>query len=203
MLLLSSFFALNVQAAQVNFIGTLGAVPVDNGQGVYAGTPLGTVFSGFIDDVSFSGEISDGSTLTSFSCCIAAGGLSITNDEVLNADAANLLNQLTMSNQFSAGDTFDIVDIEGDQATANSGRIEVGLSYLLPATTFPNEDLGNYPFSPGDVLLSAFFILEEDANGQDIYDGIGLLQPVPLPGGILLFSSGLAIFTWLRARKNL
>jgi len=61
---------------------------VDDGD-VYSGATTSTNFSGNIDDVTANGSISDGTTVTPFGCCIAAGGFSITNNEVLSADEAS------------------------------------------------------------------------------------------------------------------
>ena len=67
-------------AAVIEFSGQLDIVFEDAGGAVYSGVPIGTPFTGAIDDVSASGFISDGVSLTSFGCCIAAGGLSVDND---------------------------------------------------------------------------------------------------------------------------
>ena len=72
----------------LSFSGHLDIIELDAGGGVYSGTLIGNIFFGFIDDVSFGGEISNDTTLTSFSCCIAAGGLSVSNDDVLDSDGA-------------------------------------------------------------------------------------------------------------------
>lgn len=177
---------LAAQAASLQIQGTLDVIALDQGGGVYSGTPLGTPFSGFIDDASFSGQISDGTTLTSFSCCIAAGGLEISNDEVIDAATAALLNQLTGSSAFAAGQVYDAVNLEGDAATAGGGRIEIGVSYILDAGAFSDTSPGNYPFDPADVRAAGFFILEENSTGQDIYEGIGQLVAEPSAAGLAL-----------------
>ncbi|MEN8803363.1 MAG: hypothetical protein ABF297_15445 [Thiogranum sp.] len=186
-----ALFSLNANAAVINFSGPLDFVDADNGTGVYSGVAIGTEFSGNIDDVTASGSISDGVTLTSFGCCIAAGGLSVLNDTVLTAEDAAFLNSIIGSPKYSAGDLVDGVDIEGDDTTLAGGRIEVGLSYILDPNAFANTDTSNYPFNPGDVELALFFILEEDADGLDIYSAGGQINPVPVPAAVYLFASGL------------
>ncbi len=126
----------NTHAATINFSGHLDFIETDNGGGIYSGTPLGTIFSGHIDDATANGQISNGIKLTLFDCCISAGGLSISNDLSLSADYAALLNHLTGSSMYSAGDLIDVVDIERDTTTPGNGRIEVGLSYIFGSSAF-------------------------------------------------------------------
>ena len=168
--------SLETQASIINFSGQLDYIEYDTGTGVYSGVAIGTTFSGNIDDVNANGSISDGVTLTSFSCCIAAGGLSISNDMVLSEDDATLLNAIVGFSKYSAGDLVDGVNIEGDTTTSSGGRIEIGLSYIFPPTTFANDNLSNYPFNPNDIQLALFFILEEDNLGGDIYHGVGQIS---------------------------
>lgn len=193
--------SISAQAATViNFSGTLDIVELDLGGGVYSGTPIGTMFNGYIDDVTANGVITDGTKLTSFGCCIAAGGLDVTNDFVIDADYAMYFNQLSNSSSFSAGDIFDIVDIEGDESVSGGGRIEVGLSYILDKNAFSDESLSNYPFDPSDVLLALFFIAEENSSGDDIYSAVGQINAVPLPATIWLFGAGiLGLLRYARA----
>ena len=171
----------NAYSTAINFSGQIDIIEVDNGTGIYSGTPIDTKTSGFIDDVTFNGEISNGTTLTSFSCCIAAGKLNITNDAILDADAASTLNLLTGATLYNVGDKVDLIDIEGDKITPGGGRIEVGLSYTFKADTFNNENLDNYPFDPNAVQFVSFFILEENQIGEDIYLILGKLKVEPLP----------------------
>ncbi len=117
-----------------------------------------------IDDVTFNGSITDGTTITNFGCCKAAGGLNITNNMVLTSDDAIFLNSLLGFPQYSEGDLVDVVDIEGDVETSGGGRIEIGLSYLLDHNSFVNNDLSNYPFAPIEAEVALFFILEEGSG---------------------------------------
>jgi hypothetical protein len=71
--------------ADINFTGQLDIILQDNGSAVYSSVPVGTTFFGAINDGTFSGFISDGTTRTDFSCCIDSIGLEVANDEVLNA----------------------------------------------------------------------------------------------------------------------
>ena len=175
--------SINTNAAIIDFSGQLDIIDVDDG-GIYSGATTSTNFSGNIDDGTANGEISDGSTVTPFGCCIAAGGFSITNNELLNADDAALLNTITGTSTFSAGDIIDIVDIEGDAVTAGGGRIEVGLNYILDGSAFANTDPGNYPFNPEDLILTLFFIVEEDVGGVTIFDAVGQADTVPAPADL-------------------
>jgi len=142
---------------------------------VYSGVAIGSVFSGVIDDVTFDGSITDGTTLTSFGCCIAAGGLSISNNVSLDASEAALLNSLGNFN-FVAGDLIDLIDIEADANTSGGGRIEIGLSYVLDPLSFSDGSLDNYPPDALDILISLFFIAEFDSQEDDIYSALGALD---------------------------
>jgi hypothetical protein len=189
-------------AADIDFYGQLGFVQ-ENGTGsVYYGTPLGTLFGGSIDDSTGSGHISNGSIVTTFGCCIAAGGLEVINNLSLDELEVLMLNSLLGANVYSVGDVVDIINIEGDTQTASNGRIEIGLSYVFHQNAFVNDSLNNYPFDHNDVLHSLFFIFEEDAAGDTIYVAAGLLNTVPLPAAFWLFGSGLAGLIGLRASRR-
>lgn len=167
----------SAHAAGIDFSGQLDVVLEDNGNARYSGTPLGTDFVGSIDDETFDGFIIDaiGTTNTDFTCCIAAGGLDVSNDSVLDADTAALINSIA-GTSFVAGDLMDTVDIEGDAMTPGGGRIEVGLSFVLDPLAFDNGDIANYPHGPEDVITAVFFIVESDNTDQEIYSAIGELD---------------------------
>lgn len=191
-----------IQASVINFSGQLDSIQYDEGGAVYSETPLGTHFTGSIDDIAFSGYIDDGITNTPFGCCIAAGGLDILNDIVLSEEDATFLNAVLGSPKFSAGNAIDIVNIEGDTNTSSGGRIEIGLSYIFDASTFIDDNLSNYPFNAEDVELSLFFIFEEDNSGNDIYSAVGQLDPVPVPAAVWLLGSGLVGMIGLRRKMK-
>ncbi|MEM7252707.1 MAG: hypothetical protein AAF493_14930 [Pseudomonadota bacterium] len=189
-------------ARTLNFAGELsGAVPDG---GIFGGTPIGTEFSGFIDDQTFNGEISNGTQTVQFGCCLAAGGLEIDNDFVLDADAATAFNLFSGTSNFSENQIIDGVNIEGDATTASNGRIEVGLSFILNGNAFDNNNLSNYPFDPNDQLLALFFILEQDQFGNDIYEGLGLLtaNPIPIPAAWGMLLLALASLGAYRRRRS-
>lgn len=194
---------LNANSTTINFSGQFDVIQVDTGTGIYSGNPIGTNFSGFIDDVTFNGEISNGTGVTTpFSCCIAAGGLALTNNIELDNESVLLLNSVAGSSMFTVGDMIDLVDIEGDESTLGGGRIEVGLSYILDASAFNDENLDNYPFDHNDLQLALFFILEENGNGDAIYSALGQINAVPLPASVWLFGSGIALFVGLIKHKK-
>ncbi|MEM7082959.1 MAG: thrombospondin type 3 repeat-containing protein [Pseudomonadota bacterium] len=165
------------QADIISFSGSLDLVLVNEGDGAFAPASLGSSVSGFIDDQTFNGQITVDGMTESFGCCIAAGGLELSNDVALDADTAALLNQLDQSQQFMSGERVDGVDIEGDMFLSNGNRLEVGVSYLLDSNAFDSEDPSGYPFDPAAIRIALFFILEEDGN-NDIYDALGQFTPV-------------------------
>ncbi len=163
----------HVQAADLTFSGQIDLITDDEGGGTFSGTLPGASASGVIDDQTISGSITIDSTTVSFGCCIAAGGLEITNDDALDSERAALLTLLTGS-LFSAGDVVDTIQIEGDTATLSGGRFEAGMSFILEGDTFNDTSSTNYPPNPADVLVAIFFVLEEDSAGDDIHAAVGL-----------------------------
>lgn len=201
-LLVACLCAPRINAATININGTLDIITTNNGNGVYSALPLGMSFNGSIDDTSFNGVLAGGGISTIFDCCIAAGGLSLFDNIRLDSAAANQLNILAGANLFNDGDFVDGVDIEGDTMTAGSGRIEIGVSYILVEGAFSGTATSNYPFNPNDLLLGLFFIVEEDNRGTEIYNALGKLQPVPVPAAFWLFGSGLLGLLGMARRRQ-
>lgn len=208
--------ALPAGAATISFSGEIDLVLEDTGTGDLAGLGVGTPVSGTIDDATFAGSVTDGTGTVTFDCCIAAGGLSVSNDVVLDADTAAAANAVQSVRAFAAGDVIDLIDIEGDTDT-DSGRIEVGLSFVFDAATFADDDLANYPFDPADLLFTLFFLLEEDiASDTETYSALGLVDVltlpdrnggpgpsvVPLPSALLLGLTALGGLAALRRRTT-
>ena len=201
--LLVSFAAVGpAQAAVLGFSGPLLVIETDDGTGRYAGASIGDVFFGQIDDGSFAGQISDGATATVFGCCIAAGGLGLSNDVTVDSEFAALLNGILGANVYSAGDLVDQVDIEGDVIIVGDHRIEVGLSYVLDPSTFADESATNYPFDPAKLVTSLYFVLEQDAGESDIFSAVGLVSAVPWPDSLWLMSAGLALVFFAIRRRD-
>jgi hypothetical protein len=192
------------QAVTVNFSGFLDLIDTDAGGAVYSGVPLGTAFTGFIVDSPISGEITGGGITTPFTCCIAADPAPVlTNNWMLTAADAGLLNAVTNSGMFAMDQVYDLVDIEGDAQTASGGRIEIGLSYLLDQNTYTGSSVPMFPLDPNDIVLALFFIIEEDSSGTEIYNALGVVQPVPVPAAFWLFGSGLLALGGMARRRRL
>lgn len=189
--ILTVLSAFQANAAVIGFTGLLDFVDLDEGGAVYSGVATGTRFTGAIDDASFSGFITDGTTRTDFGCCIAAGGIEIANDVLLAQADADRLNTWLGPGFFASGDSVDVLNIEGDVQTGGNGRIEIGLSYILGPDAFQDENAGNYPFDSEDLLLTLFFIFEEDGESDDIYDAVGRVDAVPLPASAWLLLTAL------------
>lgn len=193
-------------AVPLAYNGTLDVVELDNGGGVYSGTPLGTSFSIGIGDLrpdgSFpSGSISGAGITTGFGCGIPtfvdpvdseircsplASGPSFSDNQTLDAGGAALLNSLFGAGTFSAGSQVDIFDVEGDAGTPDD-RIEVGFTFIFDPGTYSGGPLfGDISpaFDPSLASRTLFFIFEEQ-GGNDIYSALGVATvatgPTPDP----------------------
>ena len=182
-------------ATLVHFVGDLDFVVNDQGGAIYSGVPTGTQFSGTLDSNTATGFITDGVTNTAIGCCIAAGGLGVDDNFVVGVNEANVLNALLGAGSFNPGDMIDVVDLEGDSPTANGGRIEVGVSFLFDASTFPGALPLSIQFVAQNAQAALFFITEFDASQNEIYSGVGLVESgaIPAPPALVLMATGLAL----------
>jgi len=172
------FSAAHAYSDPISFIGKLTLIEEDNGGGVYSGSPLGTSFSGVIDDIAADGHITDGTTFTAFGCCIAAGGLDLADNMTLSATEAGIFNAVAEADVLSAGQLVDFVDLEGDMMLANGNRIEVGINLVFDSNTFDGMVPGG-SLDSLEPLVSLFFIYEENSGGDDVFSGSGRLLPTP------------------------
>lgn len=169
------------QAAIIDFSGQLDLIIVDSGGAVYSGAPIGTDFFGAADDVSANGFISDGETLTAYTCCIAADGFDLVDNLILDAEFAAIINSLA-GTFFVEGDTIDIIGIDGDAFTCCGGRIQINLQFVLDRDAFDNGSFDNYP-PDWNHLLVAFFVIAEFDNAEEvIYLAAGVLDDADSDG---------------------
>ncbi len=187
-----------VQAAPISFGGPIVLIDVDEVGAIYSGLPVGTQFTGDIDDSTANGSITANGVTTNFGCCDAAGGLEFTNDFVIDGEMADALNLLSGTSTYSAGQIFDFADLEGDAATAGLGRIEVGLNFLFPSDTYADDSSSNV-LDPSEAEFISFFVFEEDSTGEDIYSVVGPAT-VPIPGAVWLLASSLGLLAFIRRR---
>ena len=204
-------------AATVTFSGELDLVLEDSGTSDLSDVPLGTSFVGSIDDVTFDGLIESPLGDIELNCCIAAGGLELSNDVEIDADAAAVLNAIQAMFVFSDGDFLDIINLESD-TDSDAGRLEAGISLIYAPETYDSEDPSNYPVTGSDPLFSVFFLLQEDeAADEDSYSALGLIDeldlgltpdpdvptpsPVPLPAAGFLLLAALAGLSGLRLAR--
>ena len=159
--------------SDISFSGPLAVVNFDLGGAVYSGVPIGTNIFGAINRITLDGFVSDGTTLTSLSCCdiTPPRGVDVRNDFVLDAENAARLTALG-GPSFVAGEIVDLIVIEGD-SIAGGGQVFFGLVYVLDPLAFDNESRDNYPPDPNDILIQFFFLDEEGDPGPDIYAASG------------------------------
>ncbi len=176
-------------AATVTFSGQLDVIKEDRGGAIYSSVALGTDFSGAISDVDFNGFITDGTTRTSFSCCIGqAVGLDVTNNEPLSAEDAADINSLA-GTSFVAGDLLDFIILEGDALTAGGGSILISIIWVFNGDVFADNSLDNYRngFDPDDVVVTVFTIEEENSQGATIYEALGVIDNMTItPDGFVI-----------------
>ena len=156
-----------VEVPPITFRSNIGLVDQDDG-GVYNSTTVGSEFFGSINPATGHGIVSDGSTATPFTCCIAAEGFGIEDNETIDADTAAAINTLA-GTSLAAGTTVDFIEIAGDAVTASGGRIEIGLTFVLAASAIDDTDPFNYPPRSSDVLAIIFFVAEQDNLGADLF----------------------------------
>ncbi len=166
-------------ADNVNFSGQLSHIGEDIGGAVYSGVEIGTVFSGSINDETLNGFITDGATRTSFGCCASEeAGPTVTNNFVVSADDAAFVNAVTGTTDFVAGDTVDLIELEGVSDTSGGGYIYFTLIFIFDPLTFSNDNPGNYPQDPDDAITNLFIIDEESSLEMDIYDAAGVAENI-------------------------
>ena len=163
--------------SDINFSGQLAVVDTDLGGAVYSGVPIGTNIFGAINRLTSDGFVSDGTTVTSLSCCVntAHRGVDVDNDFILDAEAVAALTAAGFPG-FVAGDIVDLIVIEGD-STAAGGLVFFGLVYVLDPLAFDDESRDNFPPDPKDILIPLFFLDEEGGPGPDIYSALGFFAP--------------------------
>ncbi len=64
------------------------------------------------------------------------------------------------------------------------------LVFVLDALAFDDDSLDNYPPNPDDVLVTLFFILERDDQGEDIYAVLGKVDEITFTD-VLQINAGL------------
>ena len=165
-------------AANITWSGQLAGSDVDGGGAIYSGVAIGTDFSGAIDDVTFNGFFTDGTTRTSFDCCIGeAVGLLVANNDPLEEDFHEVLNSLAGTN-FVEGDPVDVIGLGGGKVTSGGGSIQFELVFVFDADVFDDDSLDNYPPNLDDVLITLFFIGEVDDQGEEIYFALGVVDEI-------------------------
>lgn len=170
-----------VTTSKFTLEGPLSVFVTDLGGGIYSGTPFGTRFSIEVDLVTRNGFLSDGTTATAF---YDWGRKDITNDLVLDADTATLLNSLA-GTSFVEGSLVDVMEIvQGGALTSGGGEVRVYSGIILDPLALDDEDGDNFPPDPDDVLFILFSVAETDAEDAIIYRALGVVDG-PTPAGFV------------------
>lgn len=171
-----------VQAATVSYAGPLKEIVEDSGAATYSGVTAGTGFAGEIDDTALDGFITDGSTATTFPCCIGeASGLLVLNNETLGAFEAGIFNSV-LGTSFVEGDMVDVIVMEGATTIDSGGLMKITLNMIFNNSEFDNYDPSHYPPSLENAVGNLFFVSEQDADGNEIYFGVGSADQVTIEG---------------------
>ena len=181
-------------AAIIEFSGQIDVIRVDDGSAIYSGVQIGTFFSGAIDDATFDGFISDGTTHTPFTK--RGGGMWTDNDRIMDADTAMMINSLA-GTSFDAGDLYDQIEMGGAAPTSGGGYIEISLVFILNPLAFDNNPVDYYPPNPDDIVLMIFGIEQLVGQEEVIYLAFGVvdrtlvdIKPGSDPNSINLKSKG-------------
>jgi hypothetical protein len=199
----------SVNAATVNFTGTLGFIEIDNDSSTYSGFNIGDSFSGsftygnsFSDassiditapisaDYSFTGVpyggfIIDGSiTTTGMNSLLGIG-----NDDDMGDDA------VIINNLYGAGSTTATTATDNWSIDSSNSTQAFGLAlYSLDTSLFSGLSFQVIPPTLGEADYAIFYITEQDELGNSIYLATGKLttiSAVPVPAAVWLFGSGL------------
>lgn len=204
-----SVMALPAGASPIGFASDLDVVLVDGGSGFLSlgDHVFGQIDPGLPSDATAPprtcgfGTITRGSAEASvavnISECVAAV-TSLSDDVTLSAEEASLIGAIG-GPAVSAGDVFDIIDLEGDcalVAPCPSARFEAGLSFFMNPERYdltPEEELVEdlvfdfREFDPDALVFTVFFALEEAASSapgaepEELFNGVGLVDCLALP----------------------
>jgi len=165
-LMLCMLFLTQVAGADIfGFVGQIDTVTVDNGESVFSGTVMGDDIRGGMNYETAVGtivKIGSSFPILNVNCCNSAGGVTTTDNVVLNEAAAELYNQLLGTSQFSNGDIVDILHAEGDNVTPTDTRVELGVTFVLFEDSI--DDGKPYDFREDDLQFSIAFVLEESMD---------------------------------------
>lgn len=166
--------SLPVSAQVLSLAGNLDVITDNTGQSMFSSAVQGDALRIDIDATTADGFVSvAGGAPFAFDCCIAAGGVDAVNDLELDVETALTFNTLLGVNQFSAGDTVDILQVEGDQLTPTGSRIEAGVTFILAGSAIVEGE--QYVLNTDDILLSIGFVLEEFMN-VDTFSAVGVVS---------------------------
>jgi len=231
LLWLSLLAAAPAHSATVTFTGTIIAILEDTGGGAYAGTAVGSSFSGsfvygnspldateiYSDPIdagwlftggSYGGVITDGTTPTTG----ISAEVGVSNDWVLDADEA-LLFSYVVGSPVLAGTVVDAWSVfsltsgayyDDTDTLFNGTEFGIGF-YSLDGSLYSSLDYQNLPPELSAVDGGFIYIEQADASGNTQFLALGQLTAttavVPVPAAVWLFGSGLLGLIGIARRK--
>lgn len=199
-----------VNAATINFTGTLGSIEIDNGSSAYSGLTVGDTFSGRITSGDSAGEASyinfDGPTVIEYGFLGAPYGGFISGGSTITAGTNSSIeirdnnamegDALFINNLYGAGSTTEntIADVWGVEGSNDGFDLSepdefqfFGVNlYSLDTSLYSSLDLQAVPPALADTDFTLFFIGQTDENEDEIYLATGILTsitvvPDPVP----------------------
>ena len=209
----------NINAATINFTGTLGFIEIDTGSTTYSGLAIGDSFSG---SFTYGDSSADASSIVTnppisadYSFTGAPYGGAITGGSIttIGTDSGVGIGD----NDGMGDDTFIINNLYGSSIPyetisdtwgtySSNGTQAFGIDlYSLDTSIFSGLNFQVLPLTLSNSDFALFYIEEVDTFGNTTYLATGKLtaiSAVPVPAAAWLFGSGLIGLIGLARRKK-
>jgi hypothetical protein len=224
LLLVAGGWSQTSQATSLAYSGQLELIVTNEPGGRYSGSSLGQLFTlnityGLESEATtnllfpgdydfaippFGGSITNGTTITTGSPSPAGiVQVSVVDGLILDADNAALVNSI-FGTVLTPGTAVDVSDIDTQFEIEGGGQIVFGLAFpSFDNMAYTGVDFANFGPESGNTDGAFFFIAEENANGDVLFEGYGRATVVPLPAGVWLLGTGvIALAARARSRRR-